>query len=264
MAPLVGAIMGNMGTEAGLNLYGKRALVTGGAVRIGRCICEALAARGCTVIVHYDHSAAEAQALVAQLAASGGKAFGVQARLVDEQGAEALLEAAVGQAGGLDILVNNASVFNKDAFMAADAARLHAELSINAFVPMYLTRALARHCLQTDRAGGVVNLLDRRIAGLEKGMLPYLLSKKLLHEYTRIAALELGPRIRVNAVAPGPILPPPGRGSAYLHDHAGAIVLEACPTPADVAAAVVYLLEAESVTGQVLFVDSGQHLLAQG
>lgn len=247
-----------------MDLRGKRALVTGGAVRIGRAICEALAARGCTVVVHCRQSVAEGEALASRLSQSGTPAFCVQGALETEDDAERLVAAALSVAGGLDILVNNASTFNKDAFMDADAERLRAEIGINAFVPMYLTRAFARHvlaCTGTPSAGGVVNLLDRRVAGQEKGMLPYLLAKKLLAEYTRIAALELGPRIAVNAVAPGPVLPPPGRGEDYLHDHAGPMVLGRRPAAADVAAAVLFLLEADTVTGQILFVDSGQHLL---
>jgi len=253
-----------VGGGAELNLKGKRALVTGGAVRLGHCICEALAARGCDVAVHYHRSAAEARALVARLAATGVQAFCVQGDLADESVCQRVMADAAAQ-GRVDILINSASVFNKDAFMDADAGRLHDELSINAFAPMLLTRAFARQCAAADPGGPpvgkVVNLLDRRVAGQEKGMLPYLLSKKLLHAYTRIAALELGPRISVNAVAPGPVLPPPGKGEAYLHDHAGPMVLGMRPSPAAVAAAVLYLLEADMVTGQTLYVDSGQHLL---
>lgn len=248
-----------------MDLRGKRALVTGGAVRIGRVICEALAARGCSVVVHCRQSVAEGKALAAQLSAAGTPAFCVQGALETETDAEQVVADAVLAAGGLDILVNNASTFNKDSFLEADAARLDAEIGINAFSPMYLSRALARHILARPEtpgiAGGIVNLLDRRVAGQEKGMLPYLLSKKLLAEYTRIAALELGPRIAVNAVAPGPVLPPPGRGEDYLHDHAGPMVLGRRPTPADIAAAVLFLLEADVVTGQILYVDSGQHLI---
>lgn len=240
-------------------------MVTGGAVRLGRCIGEALAARGCGVAVHYRHSSAEAEALVSRLVDTGVPSYAVQGDLTDEKGCEQVMAAAVAAGGRLDVLVNNASVFNKDAFMDVDAARWHAELAVNAFAPMYLTRAFARQCAAVTRGGAptgkVVNLLDRRVAGLEKGMLPYLLSKKMLREYTRLAALELGPLISVNAVAPGPVLPPPGQGDAYLQDHAGPMVLGRRPLPADIAGAVLYLLEADSVTGQIIYVDAGQHLL---
>lgn len=248
-----------------MDLKGKRALVTGGAMRLGQYICEALASRGCDVVVHYNHSAAEANALMERLVATGVHSFCVQGDLADEAICERVMAEAVAMGSGIDILINNASVFNKDAFMEVKAPRLYGEFSVNAFAPMLLTRAFAAHCTAVDRdglpGGKVINLLDRRVAGLEKGMLPYLLSKKLLLEYTRLAALELGPRISVNAVAPGPILPPPGQGEAYLHDHAGPMVLGRRPTPTDVAAAVLYLLEANSVTGQVIYVDGGQHLL---
>lgn len=248
-------------------LTGKRVLVTGGAVRIGRCICEVLSRRGCTVVVHCRTSLEEGQRLALRLSESGVPAFCVQGSLKTEQDAVKVVSEAVALAGGLDILINNASAFNKDAFMNADEQRLQAELGINAFAPMFLSRAFATHVFsrvpdqETSCEAGIVNLLDRRVSGQEKGMLPYLLSKKMLAEYTRIAALELGPRIAVNAVAPGPVLPPPGRGDDYLHDHAGAMVLGSRPQSQDVAEAVLFLLESRAITGQIIFVDSGQHLL---
>ncbi len=250
-----------------MDLNGKIALVTGGAVRLGRVIGEVLSARGCRVIIHYHRSAAAASSLVDLLNGNGGQAFCVQGALDGESACRRLLATASETAGGgVDILVNNASVFNKDAFMDVNAQRLDEALGINALAPVYLTHAFAGQAhLQREPAaepyGKVVNLLDRRVAGQEKGMLAYLLSKKILSEYTRIAALELGPRISVNAVAPGPVLPPPGKGDAYLRDHAGPMVLGRRPSPADVAAAVLYLLEADTVTGQTIFIDSGQHLL---
>ena len=107
----------------------------------------------------------------------------------------------------------------------------------------------------------MINLLDRRITSLDDSCVPYVLSKKSLAEFTRIAALELAPRITVNAVAPGAVLPPPGKGKAYLKDNAGPIPLGRLVKPEEVAAAVVFLLKSESVTGQTVFVDGGQNLL---
>jgi pteridine reductase len=252
---------------AAMILQGKWALVTGGAVRIGRAICEVLAGAGCNVVVHYNRSGDEARELVARLVASGVSAAAVKGGLDSEAGAEALITEVWETAGSLDVLINNAGVFHKDGLSAATSAKLLAEFSVNAFAPMYLVRAFADRLLAGHGggpgriAGKVVNLLDRRIAGCETGCLPYLLSKKVLAEYTRIAALELAPTITVNAVAPGAILPPPGEGDARVRELAGEAPLRNSGTPQDVAEAVLYLLRSDAVTGQAIFVDGGQHLV---
>jgi NAD(P)-dependent dehydrogenase (short-subunit alcohol dehydrogenase family) len=111
-------------------------------------------------------------------------------------------------------------------------------------------------------SGAIINVLDRRISSVAPDCLPYLLTKKALAEFTKSAALELAPEIIVNAVAPGAILPPPGGDEAIARELAGAAPLDHRCTPDDVARAVVSLLEAEGITGQTLFVDSGQHLVA--
>jgi len=240
-----------------MKLEGQTALVTGGAVRIGRAIVEALAERGCRVVVHYHRSGEAAQRLVAGLRAQGREAWAVGAALGTERAAEALLGRAWRVAGRVDILVNNAAGFSKEPLRESTEAALLAMLRPNLLAPVVLTRAFAA---RTGK-GQVVNLLDRRIAGLEPGCVPYLLSKKALASFTGMAALELAPGIRVNAVAPGPVLPPPGKGARRLRDLAGRVPLGGRVSPADVAAAVVVLLELENVTGQILFVDGGQSLL---
>jgi NAD(P)-dependent dehydrogenase (short-subunit alcohol dehydrogenase family) len=130
-------------------------------------------------------------------------------------------------------------------------------MRINLVAPFFLMKHFARQ----TRKGAIVNLLDRRITSLDYTCTPYTLSKKSLHELTRMAALELAPGIRVNGVAPGAVLPPPGKGASYLKDKAGPIPLAQLSTPAQIASAVLYLLQGDSLTGQVIFVDGGQHLL---
>jgi NAD(P)-dependent dehydrogenase (short-subunit alcohol dehydrogenase family) len=240
-----------------MKLEGQTALVTGGAVRIGRAIVEALAERGCRVVVHYHRSGAAALRLVAELRRQGREAWAVGGPLGTERAAEALLARAWRVAGRVDTLVNNAAGFTKEPLRDCTEKALLGMLRPNLLAPVLLTRAFAAR----TRRGQVVNLLDRRIAGLEPGCVPYLLSKKALAAFTGIAALELAPGIRVNAVAPGPVLPPPGRGGRYRKDRAGRVPLGRRVSPEDVAAAVVALLELENVTGQVLFVDGGQSLL---
>ena len=228
-------------------LEGKRALVTGGAVRIGKAITEALQRAGVEVVVHYRNSAAEAKAL---------SPFTVQADLQSLVACSQL----IGQVGPLDILVNNAALFTKDTLADATPERIQREFQINLFAPMELTRLFAA---QAER-GAVVNLLDRRIRCNDTTCAPYSISKKGLEEFTRLAALEYAPEVTVNAVAPGPVLPPLGSNAESARELAGNIPLEQLPTLGNIAEAVLFLLQAESITGQTLFVDGGQHLLGNG
>jgi NAD(P)-dependent dehydrogenase (short-subunit alcohol dehydrogenase family) len=166
--------------------------------------------------------------------------------------------------GRIDILVNNASIFDKHSLSDAYPERMMHEMQVNAFSPIELMRifALDRYRPTSDwPEAGIVNILDRRVSRYEQGAIPYCLSKNALRDATMLAALELGPEISVNAIAPGPILPPPGQGEEYLAEKAGPIVLAKRPSPEDVATGVLFLLQAQGITGQVLFVDSGQHLL---
>jgi len=244
-----------------VNLESSKALVTGGAMRIGRALSEALAARGCGVVVHYDESADEAAELVKSLIGSGVAAFAVKSHLWSQEDCETVMAEAWDRSGGIDIVVNNAAVFHKDTLMSASIEKLLTEVRVNCAVPMMLTREFARR-KKEGTMGAVVNLLDRRIAGDDVGCFPYVLSKKMLAEYTRSAALELAPYIRVNGVAPGAVLPP-RTGSAHdvVRDAAGNVPLERQCTPEDVASAVIFLLESDAVTGQTIFVDGGQHLI---
>ncbi|MBA4388357.1 MAG: short-chain dehydrogenase [Verrucomicrobia bacterium] len=249
-----------------MNLSGKRALVTGGAVRIGRAICEMLAARGCTVVVHYNRSRTEADELVGALVAQGQRALSVKADISTEQGCDNLIESAWDRAGGLDILVNNAAIFMKDSILAIDRKNMIAQLKVNYVAPILLTRSFAARAWQAVRtssrgiAGKVVNLLDRRITANEPDSFSYSISKTLLSEFTLTAAREFAPYLAVNGVAPGAILPPPGRCKTRTRELAGPQLLSHKCTPGDVAAAVIFLLESDGITGQVVFVDAGQHL----
>ncbi len=240
-----------------MELTGRVALVTGGAVRIGRAIVEALAARGCGVAIHYRSSATEARVLAAAVRAAGGRAWVVRGALNGAADGARLLRRARRLAGRLDIVVNNAARYSRFPLRETTPAALAAEFGTNLFAPFGLTSAFAN---QGGR-GVVINLLDRRIAANQPGACVYTLTKMALAEFTRLAALELAPLIRVNAVAPGPVLPPPGKGESWLREKAGVIPLGARPTAAQVAEAVLALVRMESVTGQVLYVDGGQHLL---
>lgn len=240
-----------------MHLEGKTALVTGGAVRLGRAITGALAGKGVNPVIHYRSSAKAALAMEAELSGMGVDVALVQGDLVSQEACEKVVEEANRKAGRIDILVNNAAVFTKNTLMDATEENVLGEFWPNLFAPMFLIRAFA----ELAGEGHVINMLDRRITANDTSCTPYLLSKKGLHELTKVAALELAPGIRVNGVAPGVLLPPPGKDEHYLKEHGGYVPLEYQCRPEDIAAAVVYLLEANCHTGQILFVDGGKHLL---
>ena len=238
-------------------LAGKTALVTGAARRIGRAVSLALAASGSNVVVHHSRSVSDAEALVSELSRHGVRATAVRADLGEPDEAEALVALAEERAGHLDVLVNNASVFEPETLEAAALDHLVRSVKVNAWAPFVLTRAFARR----SGKGRVVNLLDTRVSGLDLAHVGYVLGKDLLAILTRMTAVAFAPGLTVNAVAPGLILPPPGQDEAYLERLARDLPLKRHGEADDVVRAVLFLLESDFVTGQVLFVDGGRHLL---
>ena len=244
-----------------MNIPTSRFLITGGAVRIGRAIATALSRAGGDVVIHYRTHSDEAEELAENLRIAGGRADTVSGDLSTETGCESVLDQAMAH-GPLDGLVNNAALFNRTPLAKSDRAAFITEFGPNLFGPLALMRGFAAQ----NRPGAIVNLLDRRIAAHDAGAVPYHLSKVALAEATRLAAIEFGPRLRVNGVAPGAILPPPEREDDpdYLVTHGGRAPLTHRCTPEDIASAVLFLFTAPAITGQILFVDAGQHLLGNG
>jgi len=243
--------------EAPSFIEGKTALVTGAAKRVGRSVALALAAGGASVVVHYRSSADEAEAVADEIRALGVEAWPIAADLADPAQAEELYGAACEDAAGpVDILVNNASIFPPGELSAFTPEQLVECMQVNAMAPLVLARALAA----SSAGGAVVNLLDSRITAADPAHAAYLMSKRALLTLTRMMALEFAPHHRVNAVAPGPVLAPEGESGSYLRKRGNAVPLGRPGAPEDVAAAAVYLLDAEYVTGQVIFVDGGAHM----
>lgn len=242
-------------------LFPQRILVTGGGVRVGKAVSLVLAEAGAEVLIHYRHSSDAAEETAESIRTAGGRADTVCGDLVREGGAAAILEQAL-EKGPLDGLINCAAVFNRTALAESDRQTFLDEFGPNLFGPLELMRGFAAQ----GREGAVINFLDRRIAAHDAGAVPYHLSKVALAEATRLAALEFAPRLRVNGIAPGPILPPPGREGEkdYLNLHGGKTLLAHSCSPEDIAQAALYLLTAPAVTGQVIFIDAGQHLLGNG
>jgi NAD(P)-dependent dehydrogenase (short-subunit alcohol dehydrogenase family) len=238
------------------NLAGARALVTGAAVRLGRESALALARAGADVVLHYRNSKSEAEATAMEIEGLGRRAWLVQGALDDGESARRVFDAACSTVGPLDILVNNASVFPNDELRDFSEADAHAVLDANAFAPLALMRAFHAQ----DREGVIVNLLDATIRSYDRSHFSYHLSKRLLHTITRAAALEFAPRVRVNAVAPGAVLPPPDKDAAYLAQRGEQNPLRAYGDAGHVAEAVLFLVRSTFITGQVVHVDGGQHL----
>ncbi|MDD4871769.1 MAG: SDR family NAD(P)-dependent oxidoreductase, partial [Kiritimatiellae bacterium] len=166
-----------------VNLKDKTALVTGGAVRIGRAICEALAARGCHIIIHCNRSANEASELAVRLKGKGVKAVIVRGDLSSMEGCRKVITSAIKKSGNIDILVNNAAIFHKDSLMSATTGNFKKEMEVNFLAPAILTKEFANKIISQRKknkvlTGKIINLLDRRITSMEAGCLPYLISKK--------------------------------------------------------------------------------------
>jgi pteridine reductase len=243
----------------GKDLAGMVALVTGGAVRIGRALALALACRGAFVAVHYGNSAEAAAETVAAIHDSGGSAVALQADLRDISRADGLIEQAEKRLGRLDILVNSAAVYTPAEFVETTEPLWDELFTVNLKAPFFLSRSFARHA-GSGRPGQIINIADWRAIRPDPQSIAYSLTKAGIVAMTKGLALALAPNIRVNAIAPGSILPPPGRDEAYLEEIGRRTPLQRHGSTEDLARALLYLVTADFVTGQVLFVDGGEHL----
>ncbi len=237
----------------------RAALVTGGAQRIGAALARDLAAQGWAVAVHYRSSDEAARALCAEIAAAGGTAVALQADLCDEGALAGLTEQAAAALGPLGLLVNNAAIFEFDDHLSADRASWDAHLETNLRAPFVLTQHFAA-ALPPQARGLVVNLIDTRVWNLTPGYLSYTLSKAGLWTLTQTLAVALAPRIRINAIGPGPTLPSRGQSAADFEARRAALPLGEVASLAEVCAALRFLITASSVTGQMIGLDGGDHL----
>lgn len=235
------------------------ALVTGGARRIGCAIVEQLAAAGYSVVIHCNSAVEEAEALAARLGAKGSQAVVISADLADPEGVASLGETAGAFFGPVTLLVNNASTFIADDVTAIDVPGWNRQFSVNLRAPSVLAGMMA-NALPEDVYGAVINIIDQRVWKLTPEYYSYTLSKSALWTATRTMAQRLAPRIRVNAVGPGPSMASVHDGEAGLIAEAAGTLLGQVVPPEAIAGAVLYLARARHITGQMLAVDSGQHL----
>jgi NAD(P)-dependent dehydrogenase (short-subunit alcohol dehydrogenase family) len=235
------------------------ALVTGAGRRIGRVLALEAARAGFDVAVHYRTAKADAKAVADEIAALGRRAVILDAELTDEAQAAGLVVRAAQALGPLGLLVNSASTFEDDRLATADRASWDAHLDANLRAPIVLAQAFAA-ALPPEIPGHIVNIVDQRVLRPNPQFFSYSLSKAALWWATQTMAQDLAPRVRVNAIGPGPVL-------ASVHQAPGEFEREAAATPLqravsldELAAALRYLIDATSVTGQMIAVDAGQHL----
>ena len=234
-------------------------LITGAAHRIGRTIAMDLAAHGFGVAVHYNASADGAQEVVQAITDEGGRAVAVQAELADEEQVKRLIPTATKALGPLTVLVNNASLFENDTINDATRESWDKHLDVNLRAPFVLSQMFAEQ-LPEDQDGNIINLLDQRVWNLTPFFMSYTVSKAGLWTLTQTLAMALAPQIRVNAVGPGPTIRNERQSEEDFARQWGETPLERRVMPQDIADAVRFIINAPSMTGQMIAMDGGQHL----
>lgn len=237
----------------------KTALVTGGAKRIGRAIVEDLATHGFAVAIHGHGSMQEANTLARSIRDKGGRACVVQADLKDSAATGTLVARAAYELGPIGLLVNNASVFQKDSLDQFDEAIWDAHFALHVKAPSLLTRDFAAQ-LPADRSGLVVNIIDQRVWAPNPRFYSYMLSKAALHMATTTMAQALAPAIRVNGIGPGPTLPNERQNDSDFQAQKNALLLKTGPELDEFGRTIRFLFETPSITGQMIALDGGQHL----
>jgi NAD(P)-dependent dehydrogenase (short-subunit alcohol dehydrogenase family) len=241
-------------------LAGTAVIVTGGAVRIGRHLARSLAREGARICLHYGHSREAASEALAELRGFGAEATSIEADLSRPVEASRIIMNHACQAlGEIGVLINNAAIFEPGTLANTDEANFDRHMAINLKSPFYLTREFANQ-LGADRHGVVINIVDWRGLRPIPGHAAYTLSKAALAAQTQLLAQELGPRIRVNGIAPGAILPAPGSSPEAFSARGAWNPLRRTGTPDDIFEAVRYLIASEFVTGEILHVTGGEEL----
>jgi len=240
----------------------KTVLVTGAAKRLGRAIALDLAAHGWNIAIHYNSSQSDADSAAQAARALGVKAATLKCDLSKESETATLVDRATKELGPLTALINSASLFENDDWQSASRKTWDDHIETNLRAPMLLSQLFARQLPQNAK-GNIINIIDQRVLKPTPQFLSYSVSKAGLYWLTTTLAQRMGPRIRVNAVGPGPTLKNPRQSDSDFNRQRDATILGRGADPADICAAVRYLLDAEAVTGQMLAVDGGQHLIWQ-
>ena len=235
----------------------KAALVTGGARRIGREICLKLADMGYDIVITYLSSKIEADKLKDKINSMGRECYVKRFDLNKSEKIPELMNEIFEECPNLEVIVNNASVFEESNLEATSLEELDENLSIHLRSPFMIVSEFAKKVGK----GQVINILDTRITKNRTKYFGYLISKKALADFTKLAASSLGPEIRVNGIAPGLILPPEGEGDEYIKQLAAKIPAQRKGEIKDITAALEFLVSNDYITGQIIFEDGGEHLI---
>ena len=247
-----------------LQKFRRTYLITGAAHRIGQALARGFASQANAIVIHYNSSQASAQELAREINKTGVKSFTVAADLASPDQAEKLLSQAWQTAGPIDVLINNASIFEQGRLAEISIDDINRNMMINALAPLLLSRSFVElnKSRQPSLRPVIVNFLDSRITDYDRQHAAYHLAKRALFTLTKMMALEFAPGVRVNAVAPGLILPPSGKDRSYLEQLKSSNPLNSIGEVDQIVDAVRFLINNEYVTGQVIFVDGGRHLLS--
>jgi len=249
-----------------MELRGRAGLVTGGAIRLGRAIALGLARAGADVAITYSSSADAAEETVSEIRALGRRAISLRADFSADFGPDALVARVVSEMGLLDVLVNSAAIFEPGNWDDTTEDSWDRHFAINLKAPFFLSQAFGRYVKgavaagEATRRAHIVNIADWRAVRPGTDHVAYTLAKAGLVTMTQSLALALAPEIQVNAVAPGIILPPPGAGASFVERKAALIPAQRVGSPAEVVKAVLYLLDSDFVTGDMIYVTGGEHL----
>ena len=237
----------------------KVALITGSAVRIGREIAAHLAAKGWDIALHFSSSTTQVKALEKELKSGFPvqRFFSFNTDLRDIEGTSLLIKQVIETFGTLDLLVNNASVFHSSSLKETTNELLMEQTAVNYMAPFILMRDFANSC----NNGQIINIADTRITNNKSDYLAYSVSKKSLWELTKMAALELAPHFRVNAIAPGAVLPPVGMDQSYLEKIALNTPMKTPSGIISILRSIDYIIDNQDLTGQLIFCDGGSHLI---
>lgn len=240
-------------------MHQQAALVTGGATRLGRYFSEALADAGYDIALHVNRSHEEAEEVANSIRTKGRECEIFHCDFLSDEPRD-LIQAAKRRFPGLNLLLNSASAYEPAPLAATELAILETQFRVNMFTPLLLTR----HFAETVQEGQVINIIDNKVAYHQYPYAAYLLSKKSLAEMTRMAALEFAPRIRINGIAPGVVLPASQRTNDYIEWRIEGIPLKRQGHPSHLVQALHYLLDNHFVVGQILFVDGGESINLEG
>tara|TARA_R110002072_G_scaffold74374_4_gene176232 strand:- start:11925 stop:12689 length:765 start_codon:yes stop_codon:yes gene_type:complete len=236
------------------------ALITGGAVRLGKVFCTTLASAGYKLAIHYNSSSEQAAATAKEFREMGVNCDIFQFDFSEKNNVSDLIKKVRKQFPDLNVLINSASVYDQATMMETPASLLEKQFKVNFQAPYLLTQAFAQQC----KSGDVINIIDNKIAFNQYQYSAYALSKKSLAEFTRLAAVELAPDVRVNGIAPGVVLPASTRSQEYIDWRIEGIPLKQQGQNDNIAQALLYLLTNDFICGQILVVDGGESLTNTG